>query len=78
MITYITDIQKDEPDILKGLEYSDLIILDCNDEFLQLFSPPRNGWTTEALFATNDKLEEKNDIIMDGYLGKQWVGGSEV
>lgn len=80
MITYITDIRENEPDILKNCLHNPLVIIDENNVELERFEQPINGWTHQLLEKTNSILMSKydNNMLLEAYLGNQWIGSTEV
>lgn len=75
MITYITDQQNGEPDILSPHQSETLIIRSHEGKDLLKVAAPETGWTHEALCAIQPAESEEE---ADAYLGAQWVGSSEV
>ncbi|EJV9475505.1 hypothetical protein ACT0XK_004373 [Cronobacter sakazakii] len=75
MITYITDQQNGEPDILAPLQSETLIIKSLEGKDLLKVAAPKTGWTHEALCAIQSAESEEG---ADAYLGAQWVGSTEV
>ncbi|EMA8657040.1 hypothetical protein EHJ13_22135 [Cronobacter dublinensis] len=75
MITYITDQQYGEPDILTLHQYETLIISSLAGKELLKVAAPETGWTHEALCAIQPAESEE---AADAYLGAQWVGSTEV
>ncbi|OEF63577.1 hypothetical protein OAA_13915 [Vibrio cyclitrophicus 1F175] len=80
MIKFITDIKHpDEPDILTPYKRKPLLIISLEGQLLQRFEPPLDGWTHDALCAVNESCSSSiNDLGADAFLGKQWVGSTEV
>ena len=68
-------LSDNEPDLLIGHEHEDLIITDLDKVTLKVIRPPTNGWTHDILESIN--YYSINDA-WDAYLGKQWIGCSEV
>lgn len=69
-------INDTEKDLLIGNESKELVIQDLDGHIVQKISAPVNGWTHEIL----DKIDfsETSASGWDAFLGKQWIGSSEV
>ena len=69
-------VRSGEPDLLIGHEYCPLWIIDLQGELMALYCAPNGGWTHDAL-----ECVDYFSVSPDGweaYLGKQWIGSSEV
>ncbi|MGR5178869.1 hypothetical protein [Vibrio mediterranei] len=80
MITFITDIRKDdEPDILTAVKHEALLIVSIEGQLLNRFEAPMLGWSHESLCALSDTFPKQWSVCgADALLGEQWVGSSEV
>ncbi|EOR7868432.1 hypothetical protein FYL99_RS25905 [Escherichia coli] len=75
MLTYVTDIQEGETDILTPLKRFPLVIRALDGTKLHMQDAPDQGWTHEALAAVQpDGVNEG----ADAYLNAQWIGSTEV
>lgn len=82
MITIITDIKGNEPDILTAFKHEDLVLKVRGEREVFRANAPGYGWTTEQL---EQVCEEYCKIIswtqfdaLEAYVGNQWVGSTEV
>ncbi|WP_286241148.1 hypothetical protein [Neptuniibacter halophilus] len=77
MISFITDQQNREPDILSQLVQKPLHLRTLEGMHLMTVHAPAGGWTHDTL--TDLRFNEQ--IISEGvdaYLDDQWVGSTEV
>ncbi len=84
LVTFITDVQGDEPEILNEILARETLkivsIFDRNEVFFEC-AAPEEGWTHEALCtvdAPQEVVKKAWDQGADAYLGKEWVGSTEV
>ena len=75
MLTYVTDVQGDEPDILTARRYDVLIIRTLDGNVLLRKSAPEGGWTHKKLMENQPANTEEG---ADAFLGEHWVGSTEV
>ncbi|EGR1271158.1 5'-deoxynucleotidase [Vibrio parahaemolyticus] len=75
-IKFVTDQRPGEPDILAGNEQSDLILTDLEGKELKRIKPTA-PWTHETLSMLTISSEWAR-MGVEAYLGKQWVGSTEV
>lgn len=75
MLTYITDIKPDEPDILSPLKHYPLVIRSLEGTELHRQAAPKQGWTHDLL---NIIQPEGVDEGADAYLDEHWIGSTEV
>lgn len=81
MITFVTDIKENEPDILVGVCSAPLKIY--NDDhgnapiLTKEVTAPAGGWTHEKL-CDLDQSDFGVTWIGDAYLDGQWIGSTEV
>ena len=86
MVTFITDIQGNEPDILTPVKHGKLKIFitrinsNKEEELLLEKEAPTNGWTDELLWNVNNEIIEltQEGDVLEAYVSSQWVGSSEV
>jgi hypothetical protein len=77
-ISFITDVQKGEPDILKPVRYEHLRILDLDDAIISVSPAPLGGWEHKLLVVEADNIAAKTNFGANAYLGSTWVGSTEV
>ena len=75
MLTYITDVQGNESDILSAIRHNELIIRRLDGDVLTRQAAPAEGWTHLELMAVQPENCEEG---ADAYLGDHWVGSTEV
>ncbi len=75
MITFITDLQYEEPDILIAVQHEPLIILSETGKEIDRLMPPESGWSHTLLCEYAEHNPEQSG---EAYLGETWVGSSEV
>ncbi len=78
VLTFITDIQGAEPDILSSVYREDLYIKSLSDEVIEIIPAPKIGWTHKSLEASAVNINELAGEGADAYLGGVWVGSTEV
>lgn len=82
MIKIITDIKGSEPDILTAYQHEDLVLKSGRELSIYRTEAPRTGWTTERLREACDGYCRVTNWtsfeVIDAYVGKQWVGSTEV
>jgi len=78
MITFITDNQPGEPDILAPLRHEALLIADLSGNVIDWVPPPRGGWTHELLVQAAERYAPRTRNGANAFLGGSWVGGTEV
>lgn len=78
MIKFITDIQGNEPGIMTLFKHNNLLITDLNDKPMKVIVVPDGGWTHDLLQEQVVTLEPNTKDGASAYLGKQWVGSTEV
>ena len=74
---FITDVKPGECEILTpSLVHKPLLVVDCwnGAHVLMQFAPPPAGWTHDALCALDIHVNQ----IADAFLGKEWVGSTEI
>lgn len=70
-------LHSNEPDLLKGYENDVLLIVDLNGEKVSEINPPKDGWTHDLLENVSI-LSETYSLGCDFYLGKNWIGSTEI
>jgi hypothetical protein len=78
MITFITDLQDNETDILRGIRTEPLIIEDLEATEIAQIPAPIGGWTHRSLQSLARELEQKTRRGANAFIGASWVGGTEV
>ncbi len=79
MLTFITDQQRNEPDILSPVKHCSLFLLSLEGQFLARYEAPHTGWTHQALCQMNTLFEPAWTYCgVDAFLGEQWVGSTEI
>ncbi|WP_018871415.1 hypothetical protein [Thioalkalivibrio sp. ALgr3] len=78
MIRFVTDQWLNEPDILSPVRHLELSIVDLDGNLVSQSLPPEKGWTHEELEAYAEELAPLTEGGADAYLGRVWVGGTEV
>ena len=79
MLCFVTDIQSvSEPDILGVLRYERLAVRALDGSLIVEIDPPQGGWTHEDLVARATFLERTTTDGADAFLGRVWVGSTEV
>ncbi|SEG89456.1 hypothetical protein [Marinobacterium lutimaris] len=78
-IHIITDQRPGEPDIFTPIKHEPLRLKVCGKLFIEC-PAPEGGWNHESLQEAANQLCGGFDeaSISDAYLGKTWVGSSEV
>ncbi|MFZ3461418.1 hypothetical protein [Vibrio harveyi] len=72
-------IKQTEPDLLKGNEHNELIIKNLDGAVIATITlSSKMGWTHDLLEQTNSYAHCLSPDGWDAYLGKQWIGSSEI
>lgn len=84
LVTFITDVKGYEPEILSPVMARETLkivsLYDQNDVFFEC-AAPEGGWTHDALCNLDAPLKVVDMVSArgaDAYLGKEWVGSTEV
>lgn len=79
MLTFVTDMNEGEPDILDGHEHSDLVIKNLQGDILLILAASE-PWTHEKLIALElgQMIGQGLSDGADAYLGDNWIGSTEV
>lgn len=78
MLTLVTDQHPGEPDILTAFKHEVFEIRSLAGTVIATAQPPADGWTHDHLVAV---ANENCDAVSDGaeaYLGREWIGSTEV
>lgn len=78
MITFVTDQQAGEPDILTPVALLELRVIDLQGAEIHREPAPDHGWTHSRLQALAVLLEHQTQSGADAFLGDNWVGSTEV
>ena len=78
MIKFIKDIRGSEPDILTPVKDEVLRVVDLDGRLICKVDCPLLGWTEERLWQESEKLQSLTQDGADAYLGRQWVGSTEI
>lgn len=78
MITFITDVLERETDILDQVKNEYLLVLGLDGSLLESIPAPDKGWTHVALEEQAQLLRPKTRLGAEAFVGKQWVGSTEV
>ncbi|MBF6615539.1 MAG: hypothetical protein ITG07_02315 [Candidimonas sp.] len=78
MITFVTDQEAGEPDILTPVALRELRVLSLQGAEIHREPPPEHGWTHPRLQALAALLEGQTQAGADAFLGDDWVGSTEV
>lgn len=78
MINFVTDIKEGEPDILGAVKSERLLILALDGSLITEVPAPLNGWTHGTLLDQAIRLKEKTTAGAEAFVGKCWVGSTEV
>jgi hypothetical protein len=73
VITFITDIQSNEPDILEEIKMEKLRVLSLSGLSLLVIPAPTGGWSHASLVQLCQLPDEA-----DAFLGTTWIGSTEV
>lgn len=74
-ITFITDIQENEPDILKSVQYGELTLISASGVILRARAP-EEGWTHDLLVNIYSAIKFVTPV--DAKIDDMWVGSTEV
>lgn len=82
MTTITRPTQANETDLLIGLEFDTLKVVDLDGKFILQVSAPVDGWTHDILESTDERLVKLLKAIghsaFDLHLGEEWVGSTEI
>ena len=78
MITFITDIQGNEPEILAPVAGEPLEVRCLVGEILFSAPAPAGGWTNEKLLQVGESIAHLTGDGADAYIASVWVGSTEV
>jgi len=78
MITFITDIQEGETDILAPVKTEELTIQDLEATMIAKIPAPIGGWTHRNLESLSRSIAGKTRRGANAFLGSSWIGGTEV
>lgn len=79
MITFITEIRNNEPDILTPCKHERLLVMSIEGQFLNSYEAPREGWTHETLVKLSKVFPDQWAVCgADATLGDQFVGSTEI
>lgn len=78
MLTFITDLNDGETDVLEPLRAETLTITTLDGDLIATVEAPDCGWTHNALMAQGREFEGETHRGANAYLGRAWVGSTEV
>lgn len=79
MLTFITDIKSDsEPDLLHSHRFFPLMVTTLDGAAIASYAPPRVGWQQPQLEQISRELSGTLEMGANAYLGKTWIGSTEV
>lgn len=83
MITFITDVKKDETPFHDCIFSGTLVITDLDEKPMFSVIPPGDGWNDEALRQWSDEARTDDSYAFlshgaNAYLSGEWVGSTEV
>lgn len=78
MIQFLTDSVPGEFDILDDLRHKDLYIRHIDDRLIKTISAPSGGWTHESLQDLGFLLQDETQDGANAFLGRDFVGSTEV
>ena len=78
MIYFISEVLDGETDILRNFKNETLEFYSLEGDLIKKIEAPRGGWSHERLNDVAAKNREATSNGADAYLGRQWVGSTEV
>lgn len=81
-LTLVVDRRDGEPDILADVQAEDLVLKDLDGRELCRCAPPGAGWTPDTLESAVAAVVAADPGITthgtDAFVGRSWVGSTEV
>lgn len=74
-ISFIVEVLPGEPEFLTAICKEPLRVVNERNEVINSCPAPHAGWTQVSL---EDLTSDISERPVDAYLGKEWVGSSEV
>lgn len=78
MLNLVIDQREGEPDLLASVKHAAFEIRSLAGDVLKTIAAPASGWTHEQLVAVAIEHEPITRDGAEGYLGGEWVGGTEI
>ncbi|WP_130537670.1 hypothetical protein [Thiomicrorhabdus indica] len=80
MLKIVTNVKSGEEDILTPVKNENLRVFDLDGNLICEVKNPIFGWTTELLWQQSERLY-RNGLTKNGadaFLGRSWIGSTEV